>query len=94
MNLHFAGGPGSGKGTQCDRIVAKFGFTHMSTGDLLRGEVLSGSPRGMQLFKMMESGTLVPDVSNILDVQLQLKHPNSFYYQNEFPFPRKRWSVC
>lgn len=33
------GGPGSGKGTQCDKIVAKYGFTHLSSGDLLRNEV-------------------------------------------------------
>merc|ERR1712013_308851 len=47
--IWLVGGPGSGKGTQCDRIVGKFGFTHLSSGELLRGEVLSGSPRGMQL---------------------------------------------
>lgn len=34
------GGPGSGKGTQCDKIVAKYGFTHLSSGDLLRAEVI------------------------------------------------------
>ena len=61
----FSGGPGSGKGTQCDRIVGKFGFTHLSSGELLRGEVLSGSPRGMQLFRVMEQGLLVPDVSRV-----------------------------
>ena len=61
--FHLSGGPGSGKGTQCDRIVGKFGFTHLSSGELLRGEVLSGSPRGMQLFRVMEQGLLVPDVS-------------------------------
>lgn len=33
------GGPGSGKGTQCEKIVAKYGFTHLSSGDLLRNEV-------------------------------------------------------
>ena len=60
---NISGGPGSGKGTQCDRIVGKFGFTHLSSGELLRGEVLSGTPRGMQLFRVMEQGLLVPDVS-------------------------------
>ena len=63
--FHLSGGPGSGKGTQCDRIVGKFGFTHLSSGELLRGEVLSGSPRGMQLFRVMEQGLLVPDVSRV-----------------------------
>lgn len=54
------GGPGSGKGTQCDKIVAKYHLTHLSSGDLLRAEVKSGSPRGAQLNKMMENGELVP----------------------------------
>lgn len=54
------GGPGSGKGTQCDKIVAKYGFTHLSTGDLLRDEVASGSERGKELTKIMEKGDLVP----------------------------------
>lgn len=54
------GGPGSGKGTQCDKIVEKYGFTHLSTGDLLRNEVQSGSERGKKLNKIMEQGELVP----------------------------------
>jgi len=54
------GGPGSGKGTQCDKIVEKYGFTHLSSGDLLRAEVESGSERGMQLTEIMAKGELVP----------------------------------
>jgi len=54
------GGPGCGKGTQCDKIVAKYGFTHLSTGDLLRDEVASGSARGKKLTEIMEKGELVP----------------------------------
>lgn len=57
------GGPGSGKGTQCDKIVAKYGLTHLSSGDLLRDEVKSGSARGAELNKIMEQGQLVPLVS-------------------------------
>ncbi|CAD6185208.1 unnamed protein product [Caenorhabditis auriculariae] len=56
----IVGGPGSGKGTQCDKIVAKYGLTHISSGDLLRDEVASGSPRGGQLTAIMEAGQLVP----------------------------------
>ncbi|KAK9731387.1 hypothetical protein QE152_g13690 [Popillia japonica] len=61
------GGPGSGKGTQCDKIVDKYGFTHLSSGDLLRKEVASGSPRGQELNAIMERGALVP-----LDIVLEL----------------------
>ncbi|KAH7984490.1 hypothetical protein HPB52_021535 [Rhipicephalus sanguineus] len=55
-----AGGPGSGKGTQCDKIVAKYGFTHISSGDLLRAEVASGSDRGKQIDDIMKQGALAP----------------------------------
>ncbi|XP_064650272.1 uncharacterized protein LOC135501836 [Lineus longissimus] len=68
VNVIFVvGGPGCGKGTQCDRIVQKYGFTHLSSGDLLREEVASGSPRGKELNAIMEKGELVP-----LEVVLQL----------------------
>lgn len=59
----LAGGPGSGKGTQCEKIVQKYGYTHLSTGDLLRAEVSSGSARGKKLSEIMEKGQLVPLVS-------------------------------
>ncbi|OQV18304.1 Adenylate kinase isoenzyme 1 [Hypsibius exemplaris] len=54
------GGPGSGKGTQCALIKERFGFCHLSTGDLLRDEVSSGSPRGEWLNSIMVKGDLVP----------------------------------
>ncbi|KOB70732.1 Uncharacterized protein OBRU01_14831, partial [Operophtera brumata] len=55
------GGPGSGKGTQCEKIIAKYGFTHLSSGDLLRAEVKSGSDRAKCLTSIMERGELVPN---------------------------------
>jgi len=62
------GGPGSGKGTQCERIVAQYGFTHFSSGDLLRAEVASGSAKGKELQAIMEAGELVPLVRLFSDV--------------------------
>merc|ERR1712142_1010401 len=53
------GGPGSGKGTQCDKIVEKYGFTHLSSGDLLRDAVASGSKKGKELDESMKRGELV-----------------------------------
>jgi len=58
--IFVLGGPGCGKGTQCDKIVGKYGFTHLSSGDLLRDEVKSGSERGKALTQIMEAGDLVP----------------------------------
>lgn len=55
------GGPGSGKGTQCEMIHVKYGFTHISSGELLRKEVMSGSTRGGQLYKLMSTGETVPN---------------------------------
>ena len=54
------GGPGSGKGTQCARIKEKYGYTHLSSGDLLRDEVKSGSQLGTALDATMKNGDLVP----------------------------------
>lgn len=65
--IFVIGGPGSGKGTQCEKIVAKYGYTHLSSGDLLRDEVASGSPRGKHLNAMMEKGELVP-MNVVLDL--------------------------
>lgn len=56
------GGPGSGRGTQCEKICLKHGdFVHLSSGDLLKNEVMSGSNRGAQLYKIMSAGNPVPN---------------------------------
>ncbi|MFS7981913.1 putative adenylate kinase [Helianthus anomalus] len=57
----ISGAPASGKGTQCEMIVQKFGLVHISTGDLLRSEVAAGSEIGNQAKEYMNSGRLVPD---------------------------------
>ena len=59
--IFVLGGPGSGKGTQCDRIKAHYqGVVHLSAGDLLREEVKSGSVVGEKCAALMKEGQLVP----------------------------------
>lgn len=57
--IFILGGPGSGKGTQCEKIVKDYGYHHMSTGDLLRDEVKRGSKRADCLKQTMAEGKLV-----------------------------------
>lgn len=54
------GGPASGKGTQCAKLVEEFGYTHISTGDLMRAEIASGSAEGQEIKKIVAEGGLVP----------------------------------
>ena len=54
------GGPGSGKGTQCSKIVDTYGYVHFSAGDLLRQFVRSGTPEGNKIADMMQQGQIVP----------------------------------
>ena len=54
------GGPGSGKGTQCAKIVKEFGFKHISAGDLLRQEVAKETDQGKEIQQIMTQGKLVP----------------------------------
>eukprot|EP01099_Mayorella_cantabrigiensis_P004043 TRINITY_DN3040_c0_g1_i1.p1 TRINITY_DN3040_c0_g1~~TRINITY_DN3040_c0_g1_i1.p1 ORF type:complete len:127 (-),score=18.30 TRINITY_DN3040_c0_g1_i1:267-647(-) len=54
------GGPGAGKGTQCELISKNFGFVHLSAGELLRKEAESHSVDGEMINRMMKEGTIVP----------------------------------
>ncbi|ORY44410.1 ADK-domain-containing protein [Rhizoclosmatium globosum] len=60
-NIIFVlGGPGSGKGTQCERLAKEFNLTHLSTGDLLRAELEKGSDIGKKCGDLMKEGKIVP----------------------------------
>ncbi|CCI41333.1 unnamed protein product [Albugo candida] len=58
--LFVLGGPGAGKGTQCSKLVQKYGFVHLSAGDLLREERQSGSENGELIDTMIKEGAIVP----------------------------------
>lgn len=61
FNLILFGPPGSGKGTQSEKLIAKYGLKHLSTGDLLRSEIANETPLGLEAKKIMDKGQLVPD---------------------------------
>ncbi|XP_072346963.1 adenylate kinase isoenzyme 1-like isoform X3 [Scyliorhinus torazame] len=58
--IFVIGGPGSGKGSQCVKMTEKYGFTHLSTGNLLRKEISNETDRGNKIKKIMIEGGLVP----------------------------------
>lgn len=61
FNVILFGPPGSGKGTQSEKIIEKYGLVHLSTGDILRSEVAKETLLGIQAKKLMDRGQLVPD---------------------------------
>ncbi|MEE6158948.1 adenylate kinase [Olsenella sp. YH-ols2221] len=61
MKIVLLGGPGAGKGTQAQRLVAEYGVAHISTGDLLRAAIKNGTELGKQAKSYMDKGQLVPD---------------------------------
>ena len=66
-NIVIFGAPGSGKGTQSDKIIEEFGVAHISTGDVLRAEIKAGTDLGNTASKYINEGKLVPD-SLIIDM--------------------------
>jgi adenylate kinase len=61
MRIVFIGPPGSGKGTQAQRLEQNCGIVHLSTGDMLRDSVQAGTPLGLEAARYMQAGKLVPD---------------------------------
>ena len=71
-NIIFIAPPAAGKGTQSDLLVKKYGYTHISTGDLLRSEIAKQSEIGKNIKELMDSGNLISDeiVSKLLKDKL------------------------
>lgn len=79
FNIILFGPPGSGKGTQSEKLIAAYGLIHLSTGDILRREIAAATPLGLEAKSLMDAGSLVPDavvvgmISSALDNNPQAK---------------------
>jgi len=74
FNLILFGPPGSGKGTQSEKLVEKYGLIHLSTGNLLREEIANQTPLGIEAKNFMDKGQLVPDEVVIGMIDSCLEH--------------------
>lgn len=78
VNLVLFGPPGAGKGTQSDKLIQKYGFVHISTGDLFRWHTKNDTPLGKRVKDIMNSGELVPDEITIAMLKEELdKNPQA-----------------
>lgn len=86
-NLIFLGAPGAGKGTQAKKLVDKYGIPHVSTGDILREAVNTGTPLGKEAKSYMDRGALVPDevIIGIVKERLQMNDCGKGYILDGFP---------
>jgi len=87
LNIVLFGPPGSGKGTQSEKIIEKYGLTHISTGDLLRSEVVAQTELGKQAKEIMDKGELVSDkiVIGMIRNKLEESQDGSGFIFDGFP---------
>ena len=87
MKIVLLGGPGAGKGTQAQRLVAEYGVAHISTGDLLRAAIKNGTELGKQAKSYMDKGQLVPDelVVNLVKERLADDDAKKGFILDGFP---------
>ena len=88
MRVIMLAPPGAGKGTQSERIAARYGVPHISSGDIFREEAAAGTPVGQRLRGYVESGDLVPDdlvLSLILDRVVAAAEKSGGYVLDGFP---------
>ena len=73
LNLVLFGPPGAGKGTQSEKLIKKYNLIHLSTGDLLRSQIVAGTELGLTAKQLMDQGLLVPDevVIGMIDYKLR-----------------------
>ncbi len=87
MYLILLGAPGSGKGTQAERMVAEFDLVHISTGDMLRQAIAAGTNLGELIGHYLKAGYLVPDhhVTSLVDQRLARADINNGFILDGFP---------
>jgi adenylate kinase len=76
MRIIFLGPPGSGKGTQAERLASRLAVAHLSTGEMLRAAVERSTPEGLQAAEYMNRGDLVPDETILAMVNRRLAEPD------------------
>ena len=79
------GGPGSGKGTQCEKLVGRFDMTHLSAGELLRREVASGSDEGKSIAATIADGRIVQSATTVGLLQAAMRESEGPFLIDGFP---------
>ncbi len=77
MRLSFLGPPGAGKGTQAQRVSARWRIPHLSTGEMLRAAIRAQTPLGQEVQGFMRAGNLVPDALVIRMLRERLEQPDT-----------------
>src|SRR3954467_2449908 len=85
MRLALRGPPGSGKGTQAERICETFDLVHLASGDILRSEKASGSPLGQKIRDFIDNGLLVPDDLMVELMKQQILNLKKGFVLDGFP---------
>src|ERR1035437_1650608 len=87
LNIVLFGPPGAGKGTQSEKLIAKYHLVHLSTGDILRGEIAAGTKLGLEAKKLMDAGLLVPDevVIGMINSKLDQNKDSKGFIFDGFP---------
>ena len=87
MRLVLLGPPGAGKGTQAAKICSKYSIPHVSTGDMLRQQVASGSPLGLRVKSILDSGELVTDeiIIEVVEARLSQSDCKNGFLLDGFP---------
>jgi len=87
LNLILFGPPGSGKGTQSEKLIEKYELIHLSTGDILRAEIVENTTLGLEAKKYIDKGELVPDsvVIGMIDTKLEKNKKAKGFIFDGFP---------